>query len=729
MPNHRPSAVAAAIATAAVLTLTVGPRAQQARPQAPVFHTEANYVRVDVYPTKDGAPVGDLTRDDFEILDNGVPQTIDQFQHIVVQAAGPQETRREPNTVTESREMLNDPQARAFVVFLDTYHVTVGGSHNIRKPLIDALNRTIGENDLVAVMTPEMSVGDLSFARRTITIDGLLTRYWPWGERDQINSKDPEEDEYWACYPGNTPIRRDCPDDKGDRGIAADMIRRRREKRTLDALNDLVRFLRGAREERTAVIVVSSGWRLFTPDPNLERVIGCQVTGQTEIGIDPKTGKLTSKNTTDPIAATREACDRDRLFLAKIDDRQDLQRTLEEANRANVSFYPIDPRGLAVFDTPIVPSALDAPSLGEPSPTIHLSDDARMLAARIDSLRTVAEATDGLAVVNNNDLAAGMQRIVSDLTSYYLLGYYASGKLDGKFHKITVRVKRPGVQVRARRGYLAADERDVATAARAAAAKASAASAPGGGASVGATVIADAAASAVAKLAGAGRAEPLKIDAAAGWKATSSGAPAAAFWIVGEVADRIPGADLEALVTDAMGQTVASGRAHVAAGTTGALVTATTTSALAPGEYTVTLRGTLPSGANMASAKVSLPAAPQASGGVFVRRGPLTGNREIPTADLRFRRSERLTLEVPAPEATAASARLLDRNGVEVPVPVAAATHDDPDGTRWATAQLALVPLAPGDYVIEVTVRAGGAGGAGGGGQEVRTLVAFRVVN
>ena len=79
-----------------------------------------------------------------------------------------------------------------------------------------------------------------------------------------------------------------------------------------------------------------------------------------------------------------------------------------------------------------------------------------MLTGRLNSLRTLAEATDGLAIVDSNDLAGGLRRVVNDLSSYYLLGYYSSGKLDGKFHSIKVRVKRPGVQVRARRGYLAA---------------------------------------------------------------------------------------------------------------------------------------------------------------------------------------------------------------------------------------------------------------------------------
>jgi hypothetical protein len=113
---------------------------------------------------------------------------------------------------------------------------------------------------------------------------------------------------------------------------------------------------------------------------------------------------------------------------------------------------------------------------------------------------------------------------------------------------------------------------------------------------------------------------------------------------------------------------------------------------------------------------VTLPAASQSSGGVFIRRGPMTGNKELPTADLRFRRSERVRVEVPS-AADAASARLLDRTGKALTaIPVTAATRTDADGTRWATGELLLAPLGPGDYVIEVV--------AG----ETRTLMAFRIV-
>jgi hypothetical protein len=72
--------------------------------------------------------------------------------------------------------MLENPRARVFVLFLDTYHVDVGASHRIRDPLVRALDAVIGADDLIGVMTPEMSANDITFARKTTTIDGILER-------------------------------------------------------------------------------------------------------------------------------------------------------------------------------------------------------------------------------------------------------------------------------------------------------------------------------------------------------------------------------------------------------------------------------------------------------------------------------------------------------------------------------------------------------------------------
>ena len=149
------------------------------QPPQPTFRTEANYVRVDVYPTnKDGTPVTDLRQDEFEIVEAGAPQTIEQFERVLIQGNLPQEMRREPNSVEAGRQAAQNPRARVFVVFLDANHVEVEGSHNIRRPLVDALNRLIGPDDVFGVMTPDMSAGSITFSRRTTTIEGELSKYW-----------------------------------------------------------------------------------------------------------------------------------------------------------------------------------------------------------------------------------------------------------------------------------------------------------------------------------------------------------------------------------------------------------------------------------------------------------------------------------------------------------------------------------------------------------------------
>lgn len=656
-------AVLIALAAYGYLDSGLGRTARAQDQPPPTFKTEANYVRVDVYPTRDGQPVMDLTAADFEVLEDKVPQKIDAFQHIVVRGNVPQEVRREPNTLAESRQMLENPNARAFVVFLDTKHVGVDGSHDIRQPLVTALNRLIGENDLVAVMTPEMSAADITFARRTTTIEGMLTGHWTWGQREQLNSTDPMEDQYRACYPG-LPHR--CADGStsDDRGVYAEMIDRRREKQTIDALEDLVRFLRGVREERKAVIAVTEGWLLFRPDPSLMRKLNCHTPGA-DIYVDPRTGKPSTKAPAGPGGTSPDACDRDRQALANIDDAEQFRRILDEANRANTSFYPVDPRGLAVFDTPIAP--VNGPSLFSSPPPVPAAADNAILQSRLTSLRTLAEATDGLAIVNSNNLDAGFRRIVDDLSSYYLLGYYSSGRLDGKFHSITVRIKRPGVQVRARRGFLAATAAEMRTA--------SAPPSPAAAAADAETAIVE---RALAPLGNYGRELPLRIRAAGGWVA---GAPR--IWVVGELGAAqaaANGGDVELTLTQPNGGPVETTmRASIEPGSRVFRATIVAADPLPPDDYVVRVRTRVsspsagqpspPAAESTDVFRFTLPPPPTPFGALLFRRGPTTMNRDVPTTDLRFRRSEQIRVEVPVAAAESATARLLDRTGKPLPCP------------------------------------------------------------
>src|SRR5216683_6639898 len=98
------------LATAAALTTATV--AQAPAPPQPTFRTEANYVRVDAYPTKDGTPIADLTQADFEILENGAPQKIEQFERVLIQGNVPQEMRREPSSVEQGRQAAQNPRAR-----------------------------------------------------------------------------------------------------------------------------------------------------------------------------------------------------------------------------------------------------------------------------------------------------------------------------------------------------------------------------------------------------------------------------------------------------------------------------------------------------------------------------------------------------------------------------------------------------------------------------------------
>jgi len=695
---NAPVRLAVCLAAAAVVV-----SAQQGQTPTSTFRTEANYVRVDVYPTVNDEPVADLTQNDFEVLEDGAPQKVEQFEHVVIRGATPQEQRREPNTVAESRQAAADPRARLFVLFLDIYHVEWEASVKAQKPLVDALNQLIGPDDLIGVMTPEMRGSDVTFARRTTTIEGILTRYARWGERNRsLDEKtDPQDQEYAACFP-NSPL----PDCQRDNGIATEMIDRRHEKATFDALSDLVQYLRGVREERKAILAITNGWLRYRPNAMLGRQLVCgrQTPAITPLGVDPRNGRVTTKET-QPGVAPASACEIDRQRLANLDLDDEFRRLMDEANRANASFYPIDPRGLAVFDTPI----MRTDTLGPPPPPVPVNVDQAMLRSRINSLRDAAVLTDGLAVVDTNNLAGGMRRITNDLSAYYLLGYYSSGKLDGKFHSITVRVKRQGVRVRARRGYLAA--RTGAVANSVVGNIAPAAGAPPGAAAA----VATAAASAVGALAASTRDQPLRLHVVAGWKPGPDGKPAAAFWTVGEVTDRIPGTDLDAAVMTADGMVVGNVSGRIAPGATSTMLTLVPDRTIEAGTYRIRLRSRTPSGTETLTTDVTLPQASGSSGPVYMRRGPNTGNKDAPTADLRFRRSERVRVEFPS-SANQPTARLLDRTGRALPVPVTASTREDGDGARWTTAELALNPLAPGDYVIEMA-----------GGTETR-MVAFRVI-
>ena len=664
----------------AVATQQQAPSTQQ--PDRPTFRAGANYVRVDMYPTRNGQPVEDLRQDEIELLEDGKPQRIETFEHVQIRPAAPTEVRVDPESVTRSREQAADPRARVFVVFLDTYHTQTEGSARMREPLVRFIDSVLGPDDLIAVMTPEMSAADLTLARKTTVISRMISDNSFWGRRDRgIIDNDPKDDLYDTCYPPQ-PER-----GQFDNPIAAAMKARRREKLTLDALEDLAGHLNGIREERKAVLVVTEGWLLFTPD---RRLMDAQGDQPPPLAVPPgdRFGRRPSDNTStgQSQAGMRVECDADRIALASIDDQARLLRIGEDANRGNVSFYTVYARGMVAFDAPIGPA--------KPPPQ---RQDSANLAVRQTSLKVLAETTDGTWVITN-EIERAMGRIVSDLSSYYLLGYYSTNtKLDGGFRSITVRVKRPGLQIRARKGYRSL----TAEAVRTAATKAATAVTPDAPLT-----------KAFNSIAASESRTPLRLRSAS-WRTDSD--RTSTVWVVGEIdADvrrqmisaRLAKADVTVLapdgrrVTDATNVDMADGSFSVRV---------SDTAGLAPGEYSIRVRVRADadrSGPLTDSLRAVLPDASSPIGEpVLWRRGLATGPRFVATADPRFSRTDRIRLELPTHSTGMASARLLDRQGAPLSVPLSVSDRvDASDGLRWIVVDGTLAPLAAGDYAIEVTL-------------------------
>ncbi|MCC7184849.1 MAG: VWA domain-containing protein [Acidobacteria bacterium] len=665
--------VVLAAALLAVTPVLTSPQATQAQPQRPIFRSDAHFVTVDAYPTKDGKVVEGLTAADFIVEEDGKPQSVESFEFVDATGATPEATRRDPNTVAQSLLLASDARMRAFVVYLDIQHVSVGGANAARLPLITFINRLVGENDLLALTTSMVPAGGLTFGRRTMGVEDLLSRNWKWGTRDVVRNT-PLEDEFVQCFPAdNNGSEGWVRDGTAMRQLSAVLRERAREEAVLENLEDLVMYLGTLREGRTSVILFTEGWRLFRGDQGLMGYSGRR---------NPE-------------------CDRHLIRYANMDSQSRLRDIIALANRNNVVFYTVNPGGLQVFDYAISERVLGTGNINE-SP---MAQGFTNIQDRAGSIQTLANNTDGLAVLNTNDLKAGLQRVSDSLRAYYLLGYYSTNTaFDGRPRRIKVTVKQPGVDVTARRGYTAPNAAE--RAARAAAE---------------ANPIAATGPSAVdLAMGGLARLRPdtdLYVHTTlVGTKLTTVAEVGAAQVARGALAkDGV----LEVTVTGADGATVATVEVPV----TSAMRAAS--AALDVPAATGSLTGTAKVRTSGGTFEVKTPTTRDdgtvLGAGLVYRATPSARSPLVPVASQLFRRTERVHIEWPvAGPLDSREGRLLGRNGEPVAITITL-TEITRDGRQVLALDGLLAPLAPGDYVIEVT--------AGVGGKTETRLVAIRVVS
>lgn len=378
-------------------------------PQQPVFRTGVDSVSVDVTVTdRNGRPVTDLTAADFDVREAGVPQTITSFRLIETgDGTDDPAAAREILSLSDERAEVARVENRLFVIFLDDYHVRRGNSMRVRQQLSEFL-RQLSRNDLVAITTPLAGVGAMTFSRNHIvtstTVMGFEGRKYEYAPRHPIEYR----------YQNLLPEEQE----------------QLRNSLTIAALESLSEYLGTLREGRKSVVYVSEGMSGYMPS-------GTRTTG-TWAGSRPLNR---------PESQTMDFFENSRL-LAELE-----ARVFRPAARNNVAFYTLDPRGLAVFEAGV-------------DEDVSPDADRRYMQESTDILRSMADETDGRAIVGRNDPLPGLRQMVRDGSAYYLLSYTSSrAPRDGRFHEIRVRVNRRDVEVRARKGYWAYSPEDVARAA------------------------------------------------------------------------------------------------------------------------------------------------------------------------------------------------------------------------------------------------------------------------
>ena len=396
--------------------------ARQAPSEPPTFRVAVDVVLIDAVVTdRKGKIVRDLTAADFEIFQNRQRQkvTFAQFVPVISGAASaashigssavpaplPTEAPRVPVPPITRGQVR-----RTIVAVVDDLGLSVQGMHETRLALRRFVDTGLLPTDLVAIVRTGESNGllqSLTNDRGALeaAIDAL--RYNMCSRKGMLTSGDVNQ------VGGGPPEFQD--------GGLQCMIP---TAASLAALNLVVQAARGMPGRKT-VIFASEGF------------------GGLEFGTHPTT--FSGQDTRN----VRDA----------------LERVIDQAARSGVVIYAIDSTGLQTgglrasdniysADTSQNSAAMSAMVRG-----LAATRQRDMLAAQ-ESLTYLAEQTGGFAVVNTNDLAAGLSRISHDVRDYYLIGYepdqetFAPEGKPPRLHEITVNVKRAGVRVRTRKGFI-----------------------------------------------------------------------------------------------------------------------------------------------------------------------------------------------------------------------------------------------------------------------------------
>ncbi len=400
---------AALISTALLAQQPPAPQTAPAAQTAPsdqstvTFKVEVNYVEVDAAVfDRQGQFVPSLKREDFEVLEDGVSQDVSAFTQVAIPIDRPEPVPIQAKVPVESDAVTNAKpfDGRLYVIILDDKHTGALRSPLVKRAAQDFVSRYMAANDLAAVLSTS---GQLESTQEFTSNKRLLLRAVDRFMGQKLRSETEERlDAYQRQQqiPGNTSRRVEDPLDM-ERGYHA-----RVALDTLARISDWVGSIRGRRK---AIVFFSEGIDYDIYD------------------FQKREATTIQEKMRDVIAA---------------------------ATRSNVSIYSIDPRGLTMLADESINVSGGFPA--DPQMNLSLQSFQDSLRLGQNSLRSLSEETGGFAAVNQNDFSNAFSRVVKDNSAYYVLGYYPKNdRRDGRFRRIEVKVKRPGLEVRSRRGYTA----------------------------------------------------------------------------------------------------------------------------------------------------------------------------------------------------------------------------------------------------------------------------------
>jgi len=376
--------------------------------QQPTFRAGVTLVSTDVIARDQGGRfVADLTRENFTVLEDGVPQTISSFTLIrggrlynLLQPAAPS-AGPDGLVLPQAKPRTDDTSGRVILVFIDDLHFEPEYSPHVRKLMETIVDTLVHDGDLVMVVSSGPSYLEIG-----PTYDKKMVREAVGKIRGS------------GLLPAELFKMLETSQGPGD-------IRDRARMAFFTAyklLGDIERI----NNKRKAVIYVSTGYDF---DPFVEGRLGRD--------------RIQGGRFSDPM---RYLIDKENPYyrFGSVTADMDLHALMRElvlsANRANATLYTIDPRGLA--------------GVTDAGQYLDQSEWRTYLQKTASTLRFLAEGTGGFAVVNTNDFGGELKRIDADTSDYYVLGFYSSNPDPAKRTRtLDVTVDRPNVSINARPAY------------------------------------------------------------------------------------------------------------------------------------------------------------------------------------------------------------------------------------------------------------------------------------